>query len=206
MDTNTTPGDEEDDMESISRWRPNTGTILGLIAIAIAVVGTANAAPSKVVIRKGDIAPGAVTAKSIARGAVTAAKLRKGSVTAPKIAEGAVGAQAIAGGAVTSAAIAPGSVYGGALGTETIVVKPITDLDKIAHNGEWTGSDTEVALCGAGEALLGSGFAFATPSNGEAIWTQALPVVNGETKGVGGRFVSDAGGTASAEVAAICLR
>ena len=67
-------------------------------------------------------------------------------------------------------------------------------------------SNIEDALCGPEEALLGSGFAFATPSNGEAIWTQALPIVNGETKGVGGRFVSDAGGTVPAEVAAICLK
>jgi hypothetical protein len=193
-------------MRGITEWRPNSGTVLGLIAIAIALVGTANAAPRKVVVRKGDIAPGAVTARSIARGAVSAPKLRKGSVTAPKLAAGAVGSQAIAGGAVTSSALAPGSVYGGALGTETVVVRPIADLDKVAHNGEWTGSDTEVALCGPGEALLGSGFAFATPSNGEAIWTQALPVVNGETKGVGGRLVSDAGGAVSGEVAAICLK
>jgi hypothetical protein len=87
-----------------------------------------------------------------------------------------------------------------------VVLKPIGDLDKVAHNGEWTGSNIEDALCGPEEALLGSGFAFTTPSNGEAIWTQALPIVNGETKGVGGRFVSDVGGTVPAEVAAICLK
>jgi len=87
-----------------------------------------------------------------------------------------------------------------------VVLKPIGDLDKVAHNGEWKGSNTEDALCGPEETLLGSGFAFTTPSNGEAIWTQALPIVNGETKGVGGRFVSDAGGTVPAEAAAICLK
>jgi hypothetical protein len=88
-----------------------------------------------------------------------------------------------------------------------VVLKPIGDLDKVAHSGEWTGSNIEDALCGPEEALLGSCFAFTTPSNSEAIWTQALPiVVIGETKGVGGRFVSDAGGTVPAEVAAICLK
>ena len=87
-----------------------------------------------------------------------------------------------------------------------MVLKPIGDLDKVAHKGEWTGSNIEDALCGPEEALLGSGFAFTTPSNGEAIWTQALPIVNGETKGVGGRFVSDAGGIVPAEVAASCLK
>jgi hypothetical protein len=60
-------------------------------------------------------------------------------------------------------------------------------------------------LCGPEEAWLGSCFAFTTPSNGEAMRTQALPIVNGETKGVGGRFVSDAGGTVPGEVAASCL-
>jgi hypothetical protein len=39
----------------------------------------------------------------------------------------------------------------------------------VAHNGEWKGSNTEDALCGPEETLLGSGFAFTTPSNGEAI-------------------------------------
>ncbi|HEY0280958.1 MAG TPA: hypothetical protein VGC32_22060 [Solirubrobacterales bacterium] len=193
-------------MQRVKAWRPNTGTVLGLIAIAIAVVGTANAAPSKVVIRKGDIAPGAVTAKSIARGAVTAAKLRKGSVTAPKIVEGAVTSQALAGGSVTSAAIAPGSVYGGALGAETIVVKPITDLDKIPHNGEWTPSNTETALCGPGEALLGGGFAFMITGDGEVAAIEQMPLINAEVKGMQGRITSDSGGTATAQVAAICLK
>lgn len=193
-------------MQKVKGWRPNSGTVLGTIAIVIAVVGTANAAPGKIVVRKGEIAPGSVTAKSIAKGAVTTANLRKGAVTARKIGKAAVGAEALAGGAVTSSALAPGSVDGVALGTETVVTTPITDQDKVAHNGEWTGSNAEAALCGQGEALLGSGFAFGTASNGEAIWTQALPVANGETRGVTGRFFSDSSGTVTAEVAALCLK
>jgi hypothetical protein len=177
-------------MQRIKSWRPNSGTVLGMIAI----VGTANAAPNKVIVRKGDIAPGAVTAKSLARGAVTSAKLRKSCVTAPKIAGGAVGASALAADSVTGTALAPGSVDGGALGSVTVVTKPIADLDKIAHNAEWTGTNGEVALCGPGEQLLGGGFALATPGNGEAIWTEALPVVNAAARGVVGRFYSDAGG------------
>jgi hypothetical protein len=193
-------------MQRVKSWRPNSGTVLGIIAIVIAVVGTANAAPSKVVVRKGDIAPGAVTAKSIARGAVTRAKLRKESVTAAKISAGAITSPAIAGGAVTSSALAPGSVYGGALGTETIVVKPITDLDKDPHNGEWTPSNTELALCGPGEALLGGGFAFMTTGNGEVGTIEQMPLINSEVKGMQGRITSDAGGAATAQVAAVCLK
>jgi hypothetical protein len=193
-------------MQRVKSWRPNSGTVLGMIAIVIAVVGTANAAPSKVVVRKGDIAPGAVTAKSIARGAVTAAKLRKASVTAPKIAAGGVTSVALAGGAVTSAALAPGSVYGGALGAETISTKPITDLDAVVGDKTWTPSNTETALCGAGEALLGGGFAFTVTGDNEVGWLEEMPVLNSETRGMQGRITSNAGGAATAEVAAVCLK
>jgi hypothetical protein len=86
------------------------------------------------------------------------------------------------------------------------VTKPIADLDKVPHNGEWTASNGEVALCGEGEALLGTGFALPNPNNGEALWLEALPVVNGGTKGVTGRIETDSGGTATAVVAAVCLK
>jgi hypothetical protein len=186
--------------------RPSLGTVLGLTALIVAVVGTAHAAPSKVIVRKGDIAPGAVTAKALANGAVHSKAIAKSAVTARKLAKGAVGTEALAADAVTAGQLAPGSVYGGALGAETIVTKPITDLDAGAHNIEWTASNTEAALCGAGEALLGSGFAFTSPGNGEAAFLQALPIVNGETRGVTGRITTDSGGSASAEIVAICLK
>jgi len=190
--------------------------VVAIAALVAAVAGFASAAPGTTVVRKvvvrkgivhkGEIAPGAVTAKSIAHGAVTAGKIRKSAVTGPKLAAASVTSEAIAADAVTAGAIAPGSVYGGALGTETVVTKPITDLDKDPHNGEWTASNAEAALCGEGEALLGSGFAFPNPNNGQALWLQTLPVVNGGTRGVTGRIESDSGGTAAAEVAAICLK
>lgn len=165
----------------------------------------------KVVVRKGkvhrgEIAPGAVTAKSIAHGAVSAGKIRKEAVIAPKLAKGSVSPEAIAADAVTAGAIAPGSVYGGALGAETVVTKPIADLDTVPSNIEWTASNTEAALCGPGERLLGGGFAFTNPGNREAAWLQALPVLGGETNGFTGRISTNSGGTATAEVAAICLK
>jgi hypothetical protein len=160
----------------------------------------------KGVVHRGEIAPGAVTAKAIAHGAVSAGKIRKGAITAPKLAKASVTPEAIAADAVTAGAIASGSVYGGALGQETVVTKPIADLDKDPHNGEWTPSSTESAFCGEGEALLGGGFAIPNPAGGQALWLQALPAVNGPTKGVSGRIETDAGGTANAVVAAICLK
>jgi hypothetical protein len=199
--------------------------VVATAALVAAVGGFAGAAPQTVVRRvvahKGkvhsrDIAPGAVTARALAHGAVSAGKIRKGAVgarkirngavTAPKIAAAAVGPEAIAADAVTAAAIAPGSVYGGALGTETVVTKPIADLDAVASNIEWTASNTEAALCGPGERLLGAGFAFTNPGTREAAWLQAMPFVSAESNGVAGRTTTNSGGSATAEVAAICLR
>ncbi len=206
--------------------RPSPATVIATLALIVAIGGTATAASHHVVVRRGDIAPGAVTMRSISKGAVTTAKLRKGAVTAGKLANGSVGPSALARAAVTAesiavgavnagaiapdavnaGAIAPGAVYGGAIGTETVVTKSIADLDQDAHNGEWTPSNLEVALCGPGEALLGTGFAFAGPTNGEDAWSQVLPIVNGQTKGVSGRFVSDTGGATAGEIAAVCLK
>lgn len=57
-----------------------------------------------------------------------------------------------------------------------------------------------------GERVLGGGFAFTNPGNREAAWLQALPVVSSDTNGVSGRITTDSGGSATAEVAAICLK
>jgi hypothetical protein len=167
-------------------------------------------------VRKGDIAPGAVTARTLAKGAVHpralaraavhARSLAAGSVGAAMLAPGAVGAAALASGAVTAAAIAPGAVHGAALGEESVHMAPVPDVDKAAHNGEWTASGTEKALCGAGERLLSSGFVFMSPGDGQVGWLQALPSISGDADGVSGQIISDSGGTATAEVAALCLK
>lgn len=215
----------------VEKWEPTptfwvavAALLVAIAAFGVSVSGIATASP-KVIVRKGDIAPGAVTAKALAKGAVTAPKIRKatitgtklasgsvtsedlasGSVTASKLGNGAVTAQAIAAGAVTKGAIAPSSIGASQLGEEEVVVKPIRDLDAIAHNGEWTPSNTEVAACGSGGKLTGGGFAFSTSTNGESNWIEALPIINGEAQGVAGRFTSDAGGTASGTIVAICL-
>jgi hypothetical protein len=206
-------------------WMGAFAAVMSVVAVAISLSGFASASPT-VLVRKGDIAPGAVTAKSIHKGAVTTAKLQKGAVTSGKLGAGSVTAPALGNGsvtgaklgtgsvtspaiapdAVTASSIAPGSIYGGSLGAETVVAKPIADLDADAHNGEWTASNVEAALCGTGEALLGTGFAMTSPGNGQAGWLEALPVINAETRGVLGRFTTDSGGTAAGEIVAICLK
>jgi hypothetical protein len=148
---------------------------------------------------------GAVTGPSIAGGAVGANALANGAVTAKALAGGAVGTVAIAPDAVTKAAIAPGSVYGAALGAESIHMTPIADKDAVASNPEWTASNTEVTLCGPGEALLGTGFIFTEPGNREVSFLRAAPFIAPTGNGVAGEIASNSGGTAKAQIMAICL-
>ncbi|MGE0067022.1 MAG: hypothetical protein AB7T48_06670 [Solirubrobacterales bacterium] len=196
--------------------RPSTGTVLGFIAIIIAVVGTANAAPRVQLIQKGDIAPGAVTAKALAPNAVHAKALAANAVTSKKLAKGAVNkrvlakaavtAASISPNAVTSAALAPGSVYGGSLGEQTIQRTPIADVDQVAENGTWTAGNTEIAVCGPGEKLLSVGFAFPEPGNKEVTFLQAMPFISPNNNGASGRFASNSGGSAKGEIIAVCLK
>ena len=191
------------------------GAVLGLVALIVSLSSAADASPQGRLVRSSDIAPGAVTAKKLARGAVGSKAISAGAVTSKKLAtesvnrrvlhKEAVTSNGLAADAVTRVALAPASVYSGALVPETIHVTPIADLDKVESNPEWTGSNTEAALCGQGEALLGTGFAFTEPGNREVAFLQALPILAPTGNGVTGRITSNSGGSAKAEIAAICL-
>jgi hypothetical protein len=194
---------------------PSTGTVLGFIAIVIAVVGTASAAPSSRQIHADEIAPGAVTARALGKGVVHAKNLANSAVSAKKIGKGAVNKRVLAKGAVTSAAIAdnaitarqlaPGSVYGGALGERTVHTTPIADIDQVAENGTWTAGNTEAALCGPGEKLLSAFYGLTELGNREVTFLKMLPVV-GVSEGVIGQMGSNSGGTAKGEIIAYCLK
>jgi mRNA-degrading endonuclease toxin of MazEF toxin-antitoxin module len=191
-------------MSKLKLKRPSLGTVLGFTALVVAVVGNANASPTHVVVKRGDLAPGAVTAKAIAPGAVTSKKLAKGAVTAKKLGKGAVRAAAIGPDAVTAAAIAPGSVYGGALGETTVHTAPMADLDQVAANPEWTSGNSQPVACAPGEKLLGGGFGFTNPGNREATFLQMLP--SPSANGVLGLMATNSGGTAAGEIVALCLK
>jgi hypothetical protein len=204
--------------------RPSAATVMSAIAMVAAlaalgislsgIAGAASKHPS--LVKRGDIAPGAVTSRAIGAGAVHAKDLAASAVTSPKLRTGAVNrrglkkgsvtANAIAPDAVTAGAIAPGSVYGGALGPRTLQVTPIGDLDQVAENGTWTAGNNGAALCGQGEVLLGTGFAMPQPGNREVAWIEALPFLTPIGDGVKGRYTSNSGGTSEGQVAALCLR
>lgn len=196
--------------------RPSPGTALGLLALIVALAGTANAGSTHVIVRKGDIAKGAVTASALAKGAITAPKLRKGavgpaalapdSVTSTAIRVGSVGSAALAPNAVTSAALAPGSVYGGALGPVVVHSTSIADLDKASAPDSWTASSTENATCATGERLLAAGVRFTNPGSREVGIIELSPYSTGSLDGVAARITSNSGGSAAAEVQALCLK
>jgi len=192
------------------------GMAAGLAALVVSLSGIAGAASNGArLIHKGEIAPGAVTAKALAPGAVRSRAIAGEAVTSAKLGDGAVNkrvlkkavvtSKAIAPNAVTAGAIAPGSVYGGALAKRNLHITPIKDSDSVASNPEWTAGDTGSAVCGPGEALIGTGFAMVQPGNREVTWLQALPVLSGTGDSVSGRFASNSGGTAEGEIVAICL-
>ena len=205
-------------MGKLKLRRPSVGAVLGLIALIVAVGGNTDAFSAKtvkVVVRKGQIAKGAVTAKSLAPGSVRAGAIAEGSVHAKALAPGAVGPNSIGAGAVgagalgpdavTSGALAPGSVYGGALGGVTVHGAALTDKDTVPSNPEWTLSETAVATCGAGEHLLSGGVVFTNAGNREVGVVQSVPYV-GAANGWVGQITSNSGGTATAEVQALCLK
>jgi hypothetical protein len=188
------------------RW-PSPGTVMGGLALVVAVAGNANAfAGRDIVIHRGEIAKGAVTAKALAKGAVHARALAKGAVHARALAKGAVTSAAIGNDAVTAVAIAPGSVYGGALGPVTVHTAIVKDADTVPHNGEWTASSTSSATCSPGERLLTGGVAITKFGTQQVALMEDRPFMAPTSSGEVGAITTDSGGTAEAEVEAICLK
>ena len=120
--------------------RPSPGTVLGLLALIVASAGNtgAFAGTTHVIVRKGDIAKGAVTAKALAKSAVHAKALSKGAVTARALKQGAVGPEAIAADAVGAAAIRKGAVTAEAIGANAVGARALAEgavsANKLAAN------------------------------------------------------------------------
>lgn len=182
--------------------RPSLGTVLGLMALIVAVVGTASATPTRTIIRKGDLGNGSVTARAIARGAVKSRALAKGAVNEKAVAKSVIGSSALTPNAVTAAALAPSSVYGGALGQTVVRTGAIADLDAVPSNIEWTESNPIVVACSPGERPMSGGVVFTDTGTHEVAITKSGPVENGWV----GQITSNAGGAAKAEVQVLCLR
>ena len=187
--------------------RPSAGLLLGALALIVAVAGNSGAfAGTKVIVRKGQIAKGAVTAKALAQGAVHPAAISKGAVGVAALRPGSVGSSVLAPDAVGSGQLAPGAVYGGALGEVSVHSAAIVDEDASADLSTWTVSVPVTVLCGAGERVLSGGIVFTNSANRRVGVAQSAPFVNGPSNGWVGQITTDTGGQAVAEVQALCLK
>jgi hypothetical protein len=194
-------------MKKLKLRRPSAGVVLGMLALIVAVAGNSGAfAGTKVIVRKGQIAKGAVGAKALANGAVHPAAISKGAVGVAALRPGSVGSGTLAPDAVTSGALSPGAVYGGALGEVTLHSAAIVDPDSVPSNNEWTVSAPVTALCAPGERILSGGVVFTHTSDNEVGTVISQPFVNGSGNGWVGAITSNAGGLAKAEAQALCLK
>ena len=152
-------------MDSFTARRPSPGLIVAMIALVIALAGTAQALPGHNKVDKNDIKKNAVRSKAIkaaavttaklADGAVTTAKLADGSVTTPKLAESAVssgkiaddavGTAKIADAAVSTAKLADASVTSGKLAADSVNSSKVVD-ESINANDLGPGIVTTVAF------------------------------------------------------------
>ena len=102
-------------MKSKSR-RPTPGFVISLIALAVALSGTAWAATK-------------IDTEDIKSKAITTKKLDTAAVTTKKIADGAVTSAKLAGGAVTEAKIADSAVTGAKVADDTLNDTKISDYE-----------------------------------------------------------------------------
>jgi hypothetical protein len=187
--------------------RPSAGLMLGALALIVAVAGNSGAfAGTKVIVRKGQIAKGAVGAKALATGAVHPAAISKGAVGVAALRPGSVSSSVLAPDAVTRGAIAPGAVSAATLGEVTLHSAAIVDADQIPDNGDWTASAPVTVLCGSGERVLSGGVVFTNAGDNEVGTIISQPFVNGGNNGWVGAITTNAGGLAKAEVQALCLK
>lgn len=92
-------------MFEMRNGRPSAATVISIVALVFAMVGTAVALPGKGTVDKNDLAKGSVTKKAIKKNAVTGKAIKNGAITDAKIADGAVGTAKIADEAVTDAKV-----------------------------------------------------------------------------------------------------
>lgn len=135
--------------------RPSPATIISLVALTVALGGTATAA--RTLITSQDIAPGAVTSRHLAPGAVTGAKIAPGAVTTQKLSRGArtVQVASLPGPQGPAGAPGPAGPQGAAGGFDPNKLTAYEGPDVTVFPG-----DVEVAVadCPAGQRATGGGF------------------------------------------------
>lgn len=135
--------------------RPSPAMLVALIALAVALGGTATAARNLIIAK--DIAPGAITARHLAPGAVTTAKIAPSAVTTQKLAAGARSVQvaSLPGPQGAPGPAGPAGPQGPAGGLDPAKVSTVEGPDVFLASGD---IGTAIALCPAGQRATGGGF------------------------------------------------
>jgi hypothetical protein len=140
--------------------RPSGAMVVAMIALIVALGGTAQALPGVNTIFTDDIVDGQVRGPDIGIGAVRAPEIGIGAVGTSEIASSGVGASEIAANAVDTSELAAGSVRAGDMGT-------ITSRQVILSIPAGS-ANLAIASCNAGEIVL-SGSANMAPVTNQLV-------------------------------------
>lgn len=167
--------------EGLRSWKPQPGTVLGIVAIVIALGGTAVAAKigaNKVKskqIKDGqvfsvDLADGGVATVDLAAGSVTTDKLADNAVNSAKIAANGVASADIADNAITNPKLADNAVANAeladnAVSTNEVAADSLTAND-LANNSVNTGEIVNGGVTGPDIVPAISAFESGTGANG----------------------------------------
>jgi hypothetical protein len=167
-----------------SSARGTLSLAISLLALVVALSGTAYAA----------LGAGSVGTKQLAKAAVTKGKIKNGAVTAKKIRAGGVGSAALAPGAVGGGTVADGSLTGADLAADSVGSDVVTDRTLRLHD-LGGGAVTQTVTTGTAISIAAGGCA--------SVRTAALnPAPNGLlgsmvvgtiTNSSGGAVVSNSG-------------
>lgn len=187
-------------MSQFKSCRPSAPVVINLIALSIVLGGHAMALPGKDVVRKGDIAAGAITARTLAPRIVSTAKLGRHVVRAGALADAAVIGRVIAPRAVTGLKLGPVD-----LGGTASAAIPDSDLDPGCC--AWTASAPVSVPCPPAALLLSGGVTIEGSSTQRTFIQASAPSNTASAPGTKwiGQISADDGGTATARVRAWCL-
>ena len=191
------------------------GLLLGLVAVVISLSGIADASSSHGhKITANQLAPNAVTAKAIKRGAVGPKALRKYAVNSRALADNAVNKRILAKESVIARALAPDAVSAAAIAPapstavpsqpsrSTSRRSPISTPSRRIPNGRRATPKPRSALRGKPCRHRLHVHRIRQP-RGRLL--RAAPFLAAGGNGVTGEITSNSGGTAKAQIMAICL-
>jgi len=113
-------------MTSKSKFRPSPAMAISCVALFLALVGTAFAAP-KFAIRSAQIVDATIRTADLRDEAVKSAKVANGTLTADDLGTDSVGSDEIAENAVSSPEVAPDSLTAGDLGAASVASSEVAD-------------------------------------------------------------------------------